>query len=239
MLENDKVIDYTQLQKIEVQQGLSKFMTRVYGWMTAGLAITGFVAYYVASSPEIMSALFANKFVFYALIIGQLLLVGALVGLVRRISYTQAAGAFLVYSFLTGLTFSVLFLIYTQGSIATTFFVTAGTFAVMSVYGMITKADLTKLGNIMMMGLIGIIIASLVNFFLKSPMLYWIITFVGVGVFVGLIAYDTQKLKNYYLETFDGTSEESKKVSLMGALSLYLDFINLFLMLLRLLGDRR
>lgn len=153
-------------------------------------------------------------------------------------STTTAIAAFMGYAVLNGLTLSLIFLIYTFSSIALTFFVTAGTFAVMSVYGYITKTDLTKIGKIMMMLLVGIIIASLVNLFLKSPMIYWITTYVGVAVFVGLIAYDTQKIKNYFLE-LNGDESLMGRMAIMGALTLYLDFINLFLFLLRLFGGGR
>jgi FtsH-binding integral membrane protein len=153
-------------------------------------------------------------------------------------STTTAIAAFMGYAVLNGLTLSLIFLIYTFSSIALTFFVTAGTFAVMSVYGYVTKTDLTKIGKIMMMLLVGIIIASIVNIFLKSPMIYWITTYVGVAVFVGLIAYDTQKIKNYFLE-LNGDESLMGRMAIMGALTLYLDFINLFLFLLRLFGGGR
>ena len=153
-------------------------------------------------------------------------------------STTTAIAAFMGYAVLNGLTLSLIFLIYTFSSIALTFFVTAGTFAVMSVYGYVTKTDLTKIGKIMMMLLVGIIIASIVNMFLKSPMIYWITTYIGVAVFVGLIAYDTQKIKNYFLE-LNGDESLKGRMAIMGALTLYLDFINLFLFLLRLFGGGR
>ncbi|WP_404850119.1 Bax inhibitor-1/YccA family protein [Elizabethkingia anophelis] len=153
-------------------------------------------------------------------------------------STTTAIAAFMGYAVLNGLTLSLIFLIYTFSSIALTFFVTAGTFAVMSVYGYVTKTDLTKIGKIMMMLLVGIIIASIVNMFLKSPMIYWITTYIGVAVFVGLIAYDTQKIKNYFLE-LNGDESLMGRMAIMGALTLYLDFINLFLFLLRLFGGGR
>ncbi len=153
-------------------------------------------------------------------------------------STTTAIAAFMGYAVLNGLTLSLIFLIYTFSSIALTFFVTAGTFAVMSIYGYVTKTDLTKIGKILMMLLVGIIIASIVNMFLKSPMIYWITTYIGVAVFVGLIAYDTQKIKNYFLE-LNGDESLMGRMAIMGALTLYLDFINLFLFLLRLFGGGR
>ena len=150
----------------------------------------------------------------------------------------RAAGLFYVYAILNGLTLSVVFLIYTKGSIATTFFVTAGTFAGMSAYGYITKRDLTSVGNFMMMGLFGLIIASVVNMFMRSEMIYWVTTYAGILIFVGLTAYDTQKIKELNVIGNAGTDEDHKE-AIHGALILYLDFINLFLYLLRLLGRRR
>ena len=168
----------------------------------------------------------------------ELLLVVYLTSAIRRLSQTAAIAVFLIYSLINGLTLSVLFLVYTSASISTTFFVTAGTFAAMSFYGYTTKRDLTSIGNVAFMALIGIIIASVVNFFLKSEMMYWIITYLGVAVFVGLTAYDTQKLKRIGSEGFT-TEESMEKMSILGALTLYLDFINMFLFLLRILGDRK
>ena len=175
--------------------------------------------------------------VFYGLIIGELLLVGSLIMAVQRMSPLVAALVFIGYSALNGLTLSSIFFLYTSGSIALTFFITAGTFGVMSIYGYTTKADLTRIGNLAMMALIGVIIASIANFFLESETLYWIISYVGVAIFVGLVAYDTQKIKNISA-SMDVTSAEGKRASVIGALTLYLDFINLFLFLLRLFGRR-
>ena len=153
-------------------------------------------------------------------------------------SLTTAAAVFLLYSVMNGLLFSSIFIVYTGESIALTFFITAGTFAAMSIYGYTTKADLSKIGSIAIMALIGILIASLVNYFLESETLYWIISYVGVAVFVALVAYDTQKLKDMAIYGFDGETA-ARKMSIFGALTLYLDFINLFLFLLRLFGSRR
>jgi FtsH-binding integral membrane protein len=156
---------------------------------------------------------------------------------VQRMSANTATFVFLMYALVNGLTLSVIFLVYTLGSIASTFFVTAATFGVMSAYGYFTKTDLTKMGNILFMALIGLIIASLVNIFLNNSTLYWIITYAGVLIFVGLTAYDTQKIKEMNIIGNEGT-EEDQKEAIMGALTLYLDFINLFLYLLRILGNR-
>lgn len=214
----------------------SNFISKVYGWMCAALLITGFVAMFAASSDMIMSMIFSNMLVFWGLVIGELVLVGYLVSVINRISAQTATLIFIGYSVLNGLTLSAVFLIYTAGSIASTFFITAGTFAIMSVYGFTTKKDLTKLGSLAMMGLIGIIIASLVNFFLQSSALYWITTYIGILVFIGLIAYDTQKIKEINAYASDG--EQQQKGAIMGALTLYLDFVNLFLLLLRVFGSR-
>ena len=170
--------------------------------------------------------------------IGELALVVYLTSAINRLSQTTAIAVFLLYSLLNGLTMSVIFLVYTTGSIASTFFVTAGTFAAMSIYGYTTKKDLSSIGNMAFMALIGVIIASVVNWFLQSEMLYWIVTYLGVAVFIGLTAYDTQKLKEIGSRGFVD-QENMEKMSILGALTLYLDFINLFLFLLRILGNRR
>ena len=170
------------------------------------------------------------------MLIAQFGLVWAISSSVTRYSLSTLSVLFMIYSILTGVTFSIYFLVFTAESIASTFFVTAGTFAVMSLYGYLTKADLTKLGNLAFMALIGILLASVVNFFLHSEALYWGITYIGVLVFVGLIAYDTQKIKA--LATLEN-NEHTQKLAICGALSLYLDFINLFLMLLRIMGRRK
>jgi FtsH-binding integral membrane protein len=165
-------------------------------------------------------------------------LVGSLAGWIKKMSSQTATAIFIIYSILTGFVFSGLFLIYTAGSLASTFLITGGMFAVMSIYGWTTGNDLTKLGSLLIMLLIGLIIASIVNIFLGSTMLYWISTYVGIFIFTGLIAYDTQKIKDMGAHVEEGT-EEHRKGAIIGALSLYLDFINLFLMLLRIFGSKR
>lgn len=226
----------TEQMGIKSYQAL--YLTKVYNWMALALVLTGIVAYITATTPGMIGAIAGSKLLFYGLIIGELLLVVYLTSAIRRMSQKMAITAFLVYSVLNGLTLSIIFLVYTSSSISTTFFVTAGTFAAMSFYGYTTKKDLTSIGNLAFMALIGIILASIVNFFMKSEMLYWIVTYLGVAIFVGLTAYDTQKLKEIGSRGF--TSEENmEKMSIMGALTLYLDFINLFLFLLRILGDRK
>lgn len=211
----------------------------VYLWMGMALAITGFTALFVSNSYNLLSLILGNQLVFWGLLIGELALVWYLSARINKLSFVNATIIFIVYSILNGATLSVIFLVYTMSSIATTFFVTAGTFGVMCLYGYLTKRDLTSIGNICFMALIGLIIASIVNFFLKSEMMYWIISYAGVIIFVGLTAYDTQKIKRLLVGNGIEVNETTQKIALLGALTLYLDFINLFLFLLRLLGSRR
>jgi uncharacterized protein len=215
-----------------------RFMVRVYNWMTGGLAVTGVLAFYVSNSETMMNIIHGNPIVPIVLIIAQLGLVVYLSGWIQKMSASQATGIFMLYAGLTGLTFSFIFIAYTTTSITSAFMVTAGTFAAMSFYGYTTKRDLTSMGSFLFMGLIGIIIASLVNMFLQSTAMHWIITYAGVLIFVGLTAYDTQKIKEMNILGNEGTDEDTKE-AIIGALTLYLDFINLFLMLLRIMGDRR
>lgn len=215
-----------------------RYMVKVYSWMAAGLILTGFVAMYTATSEAILGFIFGTKWMFFALILLELVAVGVLVGLINKMSANMATVVFLLYAVLNGLTMSVIFLTYTEGSIASTFYVTAGTFGVMSIYGYFTKTDLTRWGNILFMGLVGLIIASVANFFMKSETLYWITTYAGVLIFVGLTAYDTQKIKRMNIIGNEGTDSDHKE-AIMGALTLYLDFINLFLYLLRIFGRRK
>lgn len=227
-----------QLTAEQVKSIQATFINKVYGWMALALAITGFVALRVASTESLVNAIASNHILFFGIILAELGLVIWLSSAIESMNATRAITLFLLYSALNGLTFSVLFLIYTQASIASTFFVTAGTFGVMSAYGYFTKTDLSSWGNILFMGLIGIIIASVVNIFWHSEILYWAVTYIGVLVFVGLTAYDTQKIKRMSLE-MDVESEEGSKGAIMGALALYLDFINMFIFMLRIFGDRR
>jgi len=215
-----------------------RYMVKVYGWMGLGLIITGFIAMYTASSEALLNFVFGSRWIFFGLIILELVAVGVLVGLINKMTAGMATLVFILYAVLNGLTLSCIFVVYTEASIASTFFVTAGTFAVMSIYGYTTKTDLTKWGNLLFMGLIGLIIASLANFFMQSEMLYWITTYVGVLIFVGLTAYDTQKIKNMNIIGNEGSDDDHKE-AIMGALTLYLDFINLFLYLLRIFGRKR
>lgn len=214
------------------------FIVRVYGWMCLALSVTALVALYTASSPALIRAIFGNRLLFFGLILGELFLVGYLAAAVQKMSSLTATLVFLGYSGLNGLTLSLLFLVFTAESLASTFFITAGTFGIMSAYGYFTKRDLTSWGNLLFMGLIGVVIASLVNLFFNNKTIYWVTTYIGILVFVGLTAYDTQKIKNMNIIGNEGT-EEDRKEAVMGALALYLDFINLFLLLLRITGRRK
>lgn len=212
---------------------------QVYLWMAMALAITGMMALLVAGSPTMLSLIFSSKLTFFALIIAEIALVWYLSARIERLSFTTATLMFIVYSLLNGAMLSSIFILYTATSIASTFFVTAGTFGVMCVYGYLTKRDLTSIGNICLMAVIGLIIAGLVNIFLQSSVMSLIISGIGVLVFVGLTAYDSQKIKQLLLQEGMEVNDSTKKIALLGSLTLYLDFINLFLYLLRFLGDRR
>jgi len=219
---------------------VSDYVRSVYNWMGIGLALTGFVAYYVSTSESLLRLVFGNPLLLLVLIVAELGLVFSIAGMVNRMSAGTATALFVIYSGLNGVTLSSIFLIYVQSSIVSTFFVCAATFIACSLYGWMTKKDLTSLGGFMMMGLIGIVIASLVNLFIKSSSVSMIISYIGVFVFVGLTAYDTQKIKHMAMTqpaNLDGAVV--RKGAILGALSLYLDFINLFLMLLSIFGQRR
>jgi FtsH-binding integral membrane protein len=216
------------------RKGVSDAIWVTYRWMTLGLATTGVVALGVAHSPALVNALLGNRILFYGLLFGQLGLVVAFSRMAMRVSTGAALLMFLAYAALTGVTFSTLFLVYTASSIAGTFFITAGAFGGMSAFGAVTKRDLGAVGRFGLFALIGIIIASVVNIFLRSSGLDWLITFVGVLLFAGLTAYDTQRLKALF-----ASGEASANLPIVGALTLYLDFVNMFLFLLRIFGDRR
>jgi FtsH-binding integral membrane protein len=208
--------------------------------MGIGLALTGFVAYYVSTNEAIIRLVFGNTFIFFGLLIAELALVFAISGMVQRMSAGTATALFVLYSALNGVTLSFIFLVYARASIVSTFFICAGTFAACSIYGWSTKRDLTSLGGFLLMGLFGIIIATVVNMFIRSSGMSMIISYIGVLVFVGLTAYDTQKIKNMALTQPAGLDGAvMRKGAILGALSLYLDFINLFLMLLRIFGQSR
>ena len=216
------------------------FLLRVYHWMTLGLALTGIVALYMASKPEMVQTVMTTPGLFFGLLIGELVLVFYLAARVMRMSPGRAMAVFLLYSALNGVTFSVIFLAYTKSTIASAFFVTAGTFAATSLYGYVTKRDLSGMGSFLFMGLIGIIIASIVNMFLGSHGMAMIISYIGVIVFVGLTAYDTQKLKAMAMSQPAGLDAATiRKGSILGALTLYLDFILMFQYLLMIFGGSR
>ena len=214
------------------------FIQKVYGWMCTGLLVTGACAAYMASDEQMIRNLVGNRMLFYGLLIAELGLVFWLAGWVERMEASTAKFAFLFYSALNGVTMSVIFLIYTRGSIANAFFLTAGLFGVMSAYGYMTKTDLTSVGNFCFMGLLGIIMASVANWWLKSPAIEWFTTYAGILIFIGLTAYDTQKIKRLNKIGNEGTDEDTKE-AISGALTLYLDFVNLFLKLLSATGKRR
>ncbi|AFP85783.1 FtsH-interacting integral membrane protein [secondary endosymbiont of Heteropsylla cubana] len=218
---------------------IQPFMAQVYGWMTCGLLLTAFVAWYAARTPILLQFIFSNHLVFFSLMIVQLVVVFILSNMVNRLSSMLATSFFMLYSALTGLTLASIFILYASSSIASTFVITSGMFGVMTVYGYTTKQDLTSFNNLLLMTLIGVGLASLVNLWLKSTMLTWLVTYTGVLLFVGLTAYDTQKLKKINTQLSLGNREQFHKESIFGALTLYLDFINLFLMFLRIFGNRR
>jgi len=228
-----------QRTRTQPQIRVNAFIRSVYNWMAAGLAITGFLAYYVANS-SLKNIVYGNQGLILILIIAELALVFTLAARVQKIKASTATAMFIVYAALNGITLSSIFLLYKVSTIYSTFFICGGTFLACSIYGMTTKRDLTGLGGFMVMGLIGIIIASIVNMFVMSNAMGMIISYIGVFVFVGLTAYDTQKLKHMAMtQPADVSDAVVRKGAIMGALALYLDFINLFLFLLRIFGGGR
>lgn len=216
---------------------LSAMLSKVYWWMTLSLILTGFTAFAVSRIPALIELIYTKSFVLYTLIGVQLVLALLFIGLFNKLSFTAAGIFFALYSLLTGVMFSSIFVLFTSESIALTFFITAGTFAGMSVYGYFTKKNLNSIGSFLIMGLWGVILASLTNLFLQSAAIQWITSYVGVIVFVGLTAYDTQKIKETLIQhSRDGITDATMKVALFGSFMLYLDFINLFLELLEFLG---
>ena len=213
------------------------FIGKVYRWMGIGLFLTAITAYFVASSESMVNMLASNSILFFGLLIAEFGLVIYLSARIQKMSAETATAAFIIYSVLNGITLSLLLLVYTGASVASTFFTTALTFSAMSAYGYFTKRDLTTMGSYLQMGLIGLIIASVINIFWANGTMYWIISYVGVLLFVGLTAYDTQKIKK--MGAFVDGVQNTHKIAILGALTLYLDFINLFIMLLRILGDRK
>ena len=242
-------IKQAQDSTVVMDEGLRAYMLKVYNYMASGILITGFISLVlfklsVVTSPDgsiagltsLGNALY-NSALMWVVMLAPLGIVFYMSFGIRKMSAAKAQGTFWVFAALMGASLSSIFLVYTGASITRVFFITSGTFGAMSIYGYTTKKDLTKLGSFLMMGLFGIIIASIVNIFMKSTMMYYVISIIGVLIFVGLTAYDTQKIKNMYLVSDSG--EVMGKKAVMGALTLYLDFINLFIMLLRLFGQRR
>ena len=229
---------YARERELEMSSAFPVLMRKVYLWMTLALVITGFTAYYVAHNETLLTALVSNQILFWGLVIGEFALVIGLSAAINKLSLTMATLMFVIYSVINGATLSFIFLVYTYSSITNVFFITAGTFAVMALIGYFIKVDLSSMGKILMMALIGIIIATIVNIFTKSEGLAMILNYLGVLVFVGLTAYDSQKIKQMMMAAPDA-GEVAQKMALLGALSLYLDFINLFLYLVRIFGARR
>ena len=229
---------YTPNGSIIEQTGsrIQTYMSHVYGWMAVGLLLTAFVAWFASNNYQLV--MFLAR-IMWVLLIAEIGLVFAISGMINRLSGATATTLFMLYSVLNGCTFSIYFLYYTSSSIASVFFITAGMFSALAVYGYTTKRNLSGLGSFLFMGLIGIVIASLVNIFLQSAPLMWAITYIGVFVFAGLTAYDTQKLKEFGVNLSQNDQNMFRRYVILGALTLYLDFINLFIMLLRIFADRR
>ena len=225
------------IRRAGIDEGLRAYMLGVYNYMAAGLAVSGIIAYFVSSSPAMLSAIYGNTALTWIVMLAPLAFILALSFGIQKMKASTVQALYWAFAITMGISLSSIFVVYTSASIARVFFITAATFGAMSLYGYTTKKDLTGWGSFLFMGLIGIIIASVVNFFLASAAMDFAISVIGVLIFVGLTAYDTQKIRNEYSE-FD-SSEVATKKSVFGALRLYLDFINLMLMLLRLFGQRR
>ena len=237
-MEDRNYVNYVDERDLQASLAFPALMRKVYLWMTLALVITAITAYGVATSPAAIQFILGNRIVFFGLIIAEFALVLAVGGMINRLSITTATLLFTLYSVVNGATLSIVLLAYTQESVTQVFFITAGTFAAMSAVGYLTKRDLSSVGRILFMALIGLIIATVVNIFWKNSGFMAILNYLGVLIFVGLTAYDTQKIKNMLLTAEDG-GEVGQKMALLGALTLYLDFINLFLYLLRILGKSR
>lgn len=237
---NNYMKDYEERlsQPASFASAYSALMRKVYLWMTLALAVSGLTAYYVASDLQLLTAIYSHSAAIWVLIIAELGLVVALSAAIHKMSFPVAACLFAAYSILNGVTLASIFVIYTAASITTTFFVTAGTFGAMALVGTVTKRDLTKFGSLLLMALIGLIIAGLVNMFLHNSVLDLVVSGIGVLVFVGLTAYDAQKIRLMMEQAGYEVNDQTQKLAVLGALSLYLDFINLFLYLLRFFGNR-
>lgn len=228
---------YSSQQELDLQTGLNAYVSKIFGTMFLGLLITAFSAVFTATSETMFNLLYGSSFVFI-LIIAELVLVMVLSARITKISHAAALAMYYIYAVINGITLSSIFFVYDMGTVYTAFFTAAISFGVMAVYGITTKKDLTKIGSMLIMLLVGIVIASLINIFIGSESFELIISFVAVAVFVGLVAFDTQKLKSYYYSSV-GDPQLQRKIGIIGALSLYLDFINIFLYLLRIFGNKR
>jgi len=237
-MEYNDLEDLIREQEASLSSAFPALMRKVYTWMALALAITGLTAYFVSHSPTLLSLIFGNQIVFWGLIIAELALVFTVSAAINKLSLTTATLLFILYAVLNGATLSSIFMVYKISVIGKVFFITAGTFAIMAWWGYSTKRDLSSMGKLMFMALIGIIIASIVNFFTKSPTLDYILSYLGVAIFVGLTAWDSQKIK-MMLASCPDADEQAQKIALNGALALYLDFINLFLYLLRIFGREK
>jgi FtsH-binding integral membrane protein len=241
---DNRVRSYGATSDVAIDAGLRAYMLRVYNYMLMGLGLTGLTAWFTASTPAFAQLFFTQAAGGYSLsglgwivLLAPLALVFFISFRIQQMSFATAQATFWIYAGLMGIGLTPILLLYTGASVAQVFFTTAATFGAMSLWGYTTKRDLSGFGSFLFMGLVGIIIASLVNMFLQSGMMQWIISVIGVLIFTGLTAYDTQSIKETYIVGDDGSVAGKKAI--MGALRLYLDFINLFLMLLRLMGDRR
>ena len=231
------VVEQTRDNNISL--AFSSVVNKVYIWMTMALALTGLTAYYVAGNEGLLFSIVGNSAVFWGMLIGELALVWILSANIMRMSFPVAGIMFGLYSILNGATLSVILLAYTMESVATTFFVTAGMFGAMSLVGAFIKKDLSGMGRFLMMALIGLILGTIVNFFVASTTFSWLLTYVGIILFCGLTAYDTQKMKEILRASANFGDQNLLKIGLLCSLSLYLDFVNLFLYLLRIFGNRR
>ncbi len=228
---------YSSQQQLEMQEGMNTYVSKVFGTMFLGLLVTAAAAFFTAASSTMINLLYGKSLI-YLFLIAELVIVFSLSIRINKISYAVAQIMFYVYAIVNGVTLSSIFFAYNIGTIYTAFLTTALSFGAMSLYGMVTKKDLTKIGSIFTMLLLGVIIASVVNMFLGSESFDLIISFVAVALFAGLVAYDTQRIKSFYFMSINDYQMQ-KKIGIMGALSLYLDFINIFLRLLRIFGNRR
>ena len=241
-MEADPILQQASLRfggkTVSSSKVFSILMRNVYTWMTMALLITAFTALYLTKNLALMQTLIGGSFGFWGIIIAQFAVVILLSSRIDRMSFMTAGCLFALYSILTGVTVSSVFMVFTASSIASTFFITAGTFGAMSLLGFVTKKDLSGMGRFLMMALIGLLIASVVNIFLHSTMLMWITSYIGVVLFAGLTAYDTQKIKYMLMTHGNEVNDGTMKLALLGSLTLYLDFINLFLYLLQIMGSR-